>query len=155
MRRFCFCLIACFALSTPLFALQETEPNQYAGEANPFSIPETLTGNFITLEQDPWDYWSFSATGGVQYRFAATPIGSSFLYPLDLALDIEAAGGALLARADAGDAHASETLDWTAPSSGTFYLVVWEATGYKNPGASYSVSASILAPSSVDDWELY
>ncbi|GAB4315732.1 MAG: hypothetical protein Kow0059_07930 [Candidatus Sumerlaeia bacterium] len=142
-------------LAASVQAVTESEPNDARIQANAFTIGDTLQGGLpgsFGGDNPPVDYWSFSATGGQQYSFNATSNGS-FISPLDLALDIEDSGGTVLVSKDDNGANQPENLTWTAPSGGTFYLVVWEATATQNAISTYTVSTGLA--SGVDDWSLY
>lgn len=145
-------------LATAAWALNESEPNEGIPQANPFTIGDTLVGGLpegfgAEGSSPPLDYWSFSATAGIQYTFNGTVVNGG-IQSLDIALDLEN-NSTILASADNGAGNQPETLNWTAPSSGTFYLVVWEATGTINAFARYNVTTSQGAPSNVSDWVLY
>jgi hypothetical protein len=161
MKKLCILLSLVLVLSASAFALDETEPNNTSGSAKAFNIGDSLRGGFPgswgSESGSYWDYWSFTAVSGTQYTFAGTSNGS-FLNTLDLALDLENSGGTVLASADSDSSgtNESETLVWTATGSGTFYLVVWEATANNtNAISSYTISTSQGGPSDVDDWHLY
>lgn len=137
----------------------ETEPNDARAFANgPINFDETLTGGLPGIyggdSSFPQDYWVFTGVAGHQYEFVANPQNSSFVAPLDLALDIEDSGGTVLVSQDDNGDHLSETLNWTCPADGTYYLIVWEATGTSNAIAWYTVNCTDTG-TAVDDWTLY
>lgn len=138
-------------------AQTESEPNDSRGSANPMNaFNTTLTGGLpgsFGNTGNPFfeDFWSFSAVNGISYNFAAT--GGNVVFPMDIGLEIQnSAGGVLVTRDNNGD-NLGENLTWVAPSTGTFYLIVYEATNIANGGASYTVNAT--QTSAVDDWNLY
>lgn len=132
------------AAATAAFAVSEVEPdNNSSGGAVFFTVPDSLTGS---LQSDggsfPVDYFRFTATGGVTYRFISS--GSN----LDPDIDIENSSLNIVS-SNTGPAH--ENFAYTPPSSGTYYVVVY---GAAQPFAGpYTVSVSV--ESSVNDWDLY
>jgi hypothetical protein len=144
MHKVIFLLVVCVCgLSGLAFGLGETETNNDRSEANgPFSFPDTITGNLQNDGGGIVDYFEFSATAGNSYQFYGTITGGAL--GADLGLDIENSSS-ILATADANGDGQPETLNWSAPSSGTFYLVVYEATNTPNGISSYNVSASITS----------
>ena len=154
------CFVAIFLLALGVWANQtESEVNDTRGSADgPISFNETLTGglpgSYMGDSPNPQDYWSFIATAGHSYTFTANPQNcSTMVSPLDLALDIENSSGGIVTQVDAGGDCDSEVLNWSCSSSGTYYLVVWEATGTPQGIAWYTVNCE--ENNSVDDWELY
>ena len=153
IRQFAFCVALCVAAQLAL-GLNEMEINNNQGFANgPFTIPDSLYGNF-TNDGSPTcsDFFSFSATAGTQYQFYGVVVNGSFLAPLDLGLSVWNSTTEL-ANVDVGLGTVNETLVWTAPSAGTYYVESSEATGTPNGIASYRIDVSVL--SSVDNWDLY
>jgi hypothetical protein len=139
-------IIAAMALAatTAAFAVNEgSEPfnNDSSGAIN-FFVPDSLTGG-LQNDGNPSiaiDYFTFSATGGVTYAF--TTSGS-----VDPAVDIEDSTNILVQHNTAGH----ENFTWTAPSSGTFYVVVY---GPPQPiSGPYNVNVSVQ--SGINDWGLY
>jgi hypothetical protein len=133
----------------------ESEPNENMGSADgPINFNETLTGGLPAgyggeTSFPPQDYWTFSATAGYSYTFYAVAQNCSSLLPslaLDLALDIENSSGSIIAFTDIGWDCDSETLNWTCSASGTYYMIVWEATGNTSATAYYTVSCTETAP---------
>ena len=156
-----FCLIVVLLATMCVCADQtESEPNDSSSSADgPINFNETLTGglpgSYGGDSSSPQDWWSFSAVAGRTYTFnaQATNCSSAMLGGLDLALDIENSSGSVVAQEDSGFDCDSETIVWNCSSSGTYYLVVWEATSTPDGISGYTVSCQEDA--SVDDWELY
>lgn len=150
-------ILAVMVMAGSALAINESEPNDARIQANAFTIGDTLTGGLPggfggDSSGDPIvDYWSFSATNGTSYTFFASSNGSG-IAPLDLALDIENSGGTILDSVDDTGNNQSETLTWVAPSTATFYLVVWKATTGQNAISTYNVTTGV---SNVEDWQLY
>lgn len=125
------------------FGATESEPNNDRASADgPISFPETLTGQFFNdggaIQED---YWSFSATAGSTYTFVGslnTNLGGG-----DIALDLENSAGGVLASEDENFGMDAETLEWTATAAGTYYLVVWNASGTPDGIANWSVNCSV------------
>lgn len=137
-------------------ATTESEPNDARAAADAAgSLPATLQGglpgsygNGVTD-----DYWSFSTNAGDQVTVTANPVNASGIAPIDLGFEIQDAGGSQLAIVDDNGDNVSETHTFTA-SGGTYYVVMYEATGTINAIASYSTTIA-ATPSSVEDWDLY
>ena len=143
----------CFTCQSA-WALSESEPNGATFSANgPFSIPDTITGNCQNDGEALQDYYRFSSASGQKWRFVASVVNPSSFAPLDLRIGVANSGNSFLAVADVFGGNVSESLNFTAPSAGTYYLVVDEATAAPNAVASYSVAVSPQA--AVSDWNLY
>ena len=131
------------------FALSELEINGSRLDANgPFGFPDTITGNFTNDSEGIVDYFSFNATGGNTYSFNASVAG----FGSDLAIDIENSIGSIVATKDVNGSNQGESLNYTPSSSGTYYLVIYDAFAAPS-GTSYTVNAS--QTSGVSDWNLY
>jgi len=74
---------------------------------------------------------------------------------LYIGLDIENSVGTILATQSADTPNQTVVLNWTCPSTGTYYLVVWEATHHQNVTAHYEIDCVQGSVSSVEDWSLY
>lgn len=158
-KRFVLVLAMCLLAPSALSDQTESEVNDARTFANgPISFDETLTGGLPGIyggdASSPQDYWSFTGVAGHNYTFVANPQNSSFVAPLDLAMDIENSIGNVLVSRDTYGDHQSETINWTCPADGTYYLVVWEATGTPNAIAWYDVVCTD-AGTPVDDWQMY
>ncbi|HUT24242.1 MAG TPA: hypothetical protein VM492_07880 [Sumerlaeia bacterium] len=132
--------------ATPWADQTESEPNSSRGSANgPINFDEALTGGLpgsYGLDSDPFysDYWSFTGVKDLKYTFTAVPKNVSGLFPLDIDLDIENSSGALVAGSASGGDNQTETLRWTCPANGTYYLVIYEGTQTANGIARYEVT---------------
>jgi hypothetical protein len=124
----------------------ESEPNSSRAEANgPISFDEALIGGLPGSyggDSDPnySDYWSFTAVKDERYTFTARPKNTLPRAPLDIDLDLEDAGGTVVASATSGGANQTETLNWICPADGAYYLVVYEGTATANAIARYEVT---------------
>ena len=154
------CIVAICLLTLGVWANQtESETNDTRGTADgAISFNETLLGglpgSYMGDSSYPQDYWQFSATAGYSYKFTALPQNCSiYVSPLDLALDIEDSVGGFVVSQDTGGDCVQEVLNWVCPSSGTYYLIVWEATSTPQAISWYYVVCE--ESTSVDDWELY
>ena len=160
MRKF-MCLAAILCLVAFAWADQtESKPNDNIGGADgPISFNEVLTGGLPGSygsegTSPPQDYWQFSATAGKTYTFTGVQQNCSIIVGgLDLALTVVNGSDVTQKQQDAGGECDSETLVWTPTSSGTFYLVVWEATGTPSGIDYYKVTCE--ESTSVEDWDLY
>ncbi len=156
-RFFAAAIATATALVSTAFAVTESEPNDVRAFADTVgSFPATLNG---TLANDAGsfgtydDYWSFTATAGSTYDFAAS--GGSFVFPMDIGLIIENGSGTQLTLVDSLGDNAGENLSWQAPSDGTYYLAIYEATATLST-STYTVNITETAgTTSVDDWHLY
>jgi hypothetical protein len=127
----------------------EDGSNNSNGGAVSFNVPDTLTGTLAEDGSGGVDYFKWNATAGVKYQINGT---SSGLPQLNLAIDIENGSANILASANANGPGGSESLQFTAPSTATFYLVAWRADTTAT-GASYSISVGY--PAGVNDWDIY
>jgi len=138
----------------------ESEPNDDRGSANgPITFNESLTGGLPYIyggdSFSPQDYWRFTGIADKTYTFHATDMNCSvYVSPLDLALDIENFDGIIFATKDAGGSCDAEDLSWNCTLTGTYYLIVYEATGTVQAAAWYQVQCQESA-SGVEDWTLY
>lgn len=159
MRKHWFIILAICLVAFGAWADKtESEPNDDRFSADgPITFNETLTGglpgSYGGDSGFPQDYWSFTGIAGNSYTFTATPQNSSFIAPLDLAIDLENSSGSIIASRDVNGDHQPETLNWACTANGTYYLVIYEATGIPNAIAWYTCSCQTL--SSVDEWTLY
>ena len=152
-NRFIVAAALCFACPSA-WALSESEPNGATFSANgPFSIPDTITGNCQNDGEALQHYYSFSSASGQKWRFVATVVNASGFFPLDLRIGVANSGNSFLASVDNFGNNVSESLNFTAPSAGTYYFVVDEARATANSVASYSVAVS--PQTAVTDWNLY
>jgi hypothetical protein len=152
-----FVVGALLLAASTAFAQSESEPNDSRGSSNimnaiPTSITGGLPGSFGNTGNAFFeDFWEFSANSGTQYTFAAS--GGNGVFPMDIGLELQNAGGSVLVNRDLLGDNQGENFSWNAPSAGTYYLVVYEATNTANGGASYTVNVSAVA--AVDDWSIY
>jgi subtilisin-like proprotein convertase family protein len=107
--------------------------------ATPIAVPSTTSGN-IESSLDV-DLFSFAATSGTSYRFETT------LNTLnDSTISLFATDGTTeLAFDDDGGSGLASRVDWTAPSSGTYFVKV---AGFGSAFGTYSLAASINGPGS-------
>jgi hypothetical protein len=134
-----------------VWALDEMEPNDAPVGANSFSIGTSLRGGL----PGSWggdgvipaqDYWQFNAQAGRVYRFQAELQNCSFLSQIDLIMQLKDSGdNNASSPVDSAGYCGTETLEWTAPSSGTYYLVLYS---YETSAlVNYSVSTSDIGTS--------
>ena len=122
-------------------AVPETEPNESAGAATPFTLGAELQGSLSSLTEQDW--WSFSGTAGQTVEFQLEPVGS----PCNGFLRMFAGGGAAANRcAYSHFGGGVGVIVFTLPSTGTYYVRVlcWDASG-TNIGA-YRVLTGVHAP---------
>lgn len=153
-RIFCFAVVL-LATTSGAWALAEMEPNSDRASANgPFTFPQTITGG---AQNDGStylsDFFSFSGTSGITYRFVCSVVNGSTFAPLDPGLALWPSTGPELVIVDAYGDNQGETLQWSCTANGTYYLEVYEATSTPNGIATYSVAATTVT--GVGNWELY
>ncbi len=108
-----------------------------AREATFFRDPD---GNGSGTDAQDLDYYRFSATSGWTYVAETTNLLSS----CDTQLRIQNSAGTTLASNDnraAGDL--SSLITWTAPSTGTFYVQAFQASGDSTPYGSYAITLRV------------
>ena len=136
-------------------AVDEVEPdNDDSSGAVTFTAGvDVLDGDFNSSPASV-DYWSFTASAGSTYHFHAYELGCNTIingaHP-DLAMDLEASGGGVLATSDVsgdctGSFNGAEDITWTAPSTGIYYIVIYEATGSTSLSQSYQVTSTEAMP---------
>ena len=64
---------------------------------------------------------------------------------LYIGLDIENSVGTILKSESASSPNQTVVSNWTCSSTGTYYLVVWEATGYQNTTAYYEITCEMTS----------
>lgn len=102
--------------------VSESENDNFFNRATPFTIGQAPTGN---LGVSDLDYWSFSATAGQTYVFYANSVGSTLHYTMRIFCGADttsrlAYSGNPDSTSESPGAHA--LIVWTAPTSGTYYL---------------------------------
>ena len=109
------------------------------GTATPIAVPSTTAG--ILEAPEDVDVFSFVAASGTSYRFRTT------LNTLDdSTLTLFAPDGTTeLAYDDDGGSGLDSLIDWTAPTSGTYFVQV---AGFGSAYGSYGLVSSITAPGS-------
>ncbi|MBC8042724.1 MAG: M4 family metallopeptidase [Rhizobacter sp.] len=113
----------------------ESEPNESRGAANAISVfPATITGKIGSSTDN--DYFSASVDAGKLLSLGLTvPSGK------DYDLFVYNSSGTIVARSEAG-AGAPESINYTAPSSGTYYVRVFGYSGAFSTTANYTLTAS-------------
>lgn len=133
--------------------LFESEPNDSPSDFfvqvfNPATA--ALRGDFDDCQNIVCeDWWEFNATAGNTYTFLVRTISCSFL--VDVAdpgfYVANSSGTPVSAFVDVFGDCANEGLTWVAPSSGTFYLVIYEATGTPTTGiVDYEAIPNVFTP---------
>jgi hypothetical protein len=110
-----------------------------AATATQIAIPSTTPGN-IEVGSD-LDWFKFNAISGAHYSFE-TSLGSLLDSTLEL---IDKNGVTQLALDDDSGVGLGSRIDWTAPSSGTYFLIV---RGFSGAFGTYTLQASTAAPGS-------
>ena len=157
MKRIFYVAVMCALVFSASSNQTESPPNGSSSYPDgPIAFNEVLTGGLPwSYPSDPvpdLDYWEFSGINGQSYKFTGVP-KNTLVNSLYLGLDIENSVGAIQASAFASTPNQTVVLNWTCTSSGTFYLVVYEATAYQNGTAYYEITCEVF--SGVDDWTLY
>jgi hypothetical protein len=109
----------------------ESEPNDAFGNADPFTIGETLNGAFSTIADI--DFFSFNATQGTTYTFWCDTIPNSLysmrVFCTDQVTRLNLAGD-LLPPAE----NQNGFITWTCPANGTYYLRMFANISGSAPG---------------------
>lgn len=129
------------ALVTDTAEFAETEPNDTADSATPFTLPAGLNGRF--LKPKDRDFWKFDAKKGQRVLFTAQTrsIGS----PSEVMLQLRDAKGTAIASSSPNDAGEGSVTN-TIPADGTYFLVVDELIRRGGPQHAYRVEAALLSP---------
>lgn len=114
-----------------IIGLDASEPNDSRASATLLPIPGRLSERSHYPANDQ-DWFVFQAEIGVSYRFFTDQLsagGDTLLILYD------AAGNELLRSDDAGPGAPWSALDWQAPSSGPYYLMVTDPEGVDTTGS--------------------
>jgi hypothetical protein len=130
---------AAFVTDTPEIA--ETEPNETAETATPFTPPAGLNGRFLKPKER--DFWKFEAKKGQRVLFTAQTrsLGSAS----EVMLQLRDAKGTTIASSAVNDANEGAVTN-TIPADGTYFLVVDELVRRGGPQHAYRVEAELLTP---------
>ncbi len=116
------------------------EPNDSAQAAAPIAIGSPVQANFHGTEDQDW--FRFTVRGGVTYTLQTSNLGTAadtylYLYGTD--------GSTLLASNDDYDGSLASRIDWAAPITGTYYLLVrgWNPN-VSGCGTGYSLSVGYI-----------
>jgi hypothetical protein len=119
--------------------LIEAEPNNIRAEANLLPLPSAVTGCIDSaLDQDRF---AFSADKDLKLHLQIQ--AASLGFPIDPWLKIEDVDGKELVRAD-DNGSPDPKLDWTAPTNGTFYVVVGNVL--HRGGSNFLYHLALLKP---------
>ncbi|HEV2105043.1 MAG TPA: hypothetical protein VGU27_04875, partial [Candidatus Eisenbacteria bacterium] len=108
--------------------VNEVESNDRFASATPFTPGQRLRGGLTRLDLD---YWSFPATQGTTYVFFLNSLTSTLNYTLRVFCGADT----LTRLAFTGDPDSTVSsggtslIEWTAPSTGTYYLRVAQSAG--------------------------
>lgn len=130
--------------------IYETEPNDFRQDSGVLTFIPGIDGLYGDLHgfSANDDYWEFTANAGSQYTFVANAINcSGFTDPMDIGIEIRNASGGVVAYSDFGFSCQNETIVWTPSSSGTYYVVLYEATGTPTFITTYRVDIFVSGPS--------
>jgi hypothetical protein len=124
---------------TPEFA--DTEPNDSAETATPFTLPAGLSGRF--LKPQDRDFWKFDAKKGQRVLFTAQTrsLGSAS----EVMFQLRDAKGTAIASSSPNDPGEGSVTN-TIPADGTYFLVVDELIRRGGPQHAYRVEAELLTP---------
>jgi hypothetical protein len=119
------------------FQVDQYEPDDTRGQANPISVGEVQTHNRHVAHDRDWMY--FEAQGGVTYVIETLNLGpesDTVLYLYD------GARNELASDDDSGGEIWASRLEWTAPEDGTLYIMVegWVQTS-AGPRTRYDLAA--------------
>lgn len=117
----------------------ETEPNDNAENATPFTLPGGLNGRLLRPKDR--DFWKFTAKKGQRVLFTAQTrsIGSASEVMLQLR-DTKGTAIASSTPSDAGEGSVTNTI----PADGTYFLVVDELIRRGGPQHAYRIEAELL-----------
>ena len=113
----------------------EYEPDDTLSEASPIESDGTRQQHTFNTSNDV-DYVSFAAEAGVEYTIETGNLGAgcdTIIYLYD------EAGVELDYDDDASDQTFASSIVWTAPSSGTYYVMIRDFGGRAGPAISYEV----------------
>lgn len=124
------------AFASTIHEVMEREPNETNANATKVSLFEGINGRFDKAGDR--DCYQFTARKGqrIDFRAATRSVGS----PCDVMLELQAAGGARLARSNPSAADEGMVTHRFA-SDGAYRLMVEEATGAFGPNCVYHISA--------------
>ncbi|MBN1902925.1 hypothetical protein JW926_16500, partial [Candidatus Sumerlaeota bacterium] len=154
MKQFFYVVLMSVLVFSATANQTESPPNGSSFDPDgPIAFNEVLTGGLPGgWPSDPtpdWDYWQFSGVSGQTYKFTGVP-KNTLVESLYIGMDIENSSAVLQATKSADTPNQTVVLEWTCTVSGTYYLIVWEATLYQNGTAYYEITCEQY--SSVDDW---
>lgn len=120
------------------FTPDSYEPDDTYTQANPITTDGTpQTHNFHDAYDFDWVY--FSAVSGVQYTLETSNLGSNCDTVMSL---YDTDGITLLAYDDDGGVGLASRIVWTAPASGTYYIMIYNYGGGYGEGTEYDLSVS-------------
>ncbi len=127
------------ALVTETPEVAETEPNETAETATPFSLPAGLNGRFLKPKER--DFWKFEAKKGQRVLFTAQTrsLGSAS----EVMLQLRDAKGTAIASSAVNDANEGAVTN-TIPADGSYLLVVDELIRRGGPQHAYRIEAEWL-----------
>lgn len=137
------------ALVSDTAEFADTEPNDSAETATPFTLPGGLNGRF--LKPKDRDFWKFEAKKGQRVLFTAQTrsLGSAS----EVMLQLRDAKGTAIANSSPNDPGEGSVTN-TIPADGTYFLVVDELIRRGGPQHAYRVEAEVLVPGFTLDTEV-
>ncbi len=120
----------------------EIEPNSHLTNAQPAALPISVRGSISPAGDEDRFVFEANKDDYIDASVAAAALGS----PLDAWLRIEETGGKELARSDDANGSSDPQVEWKAPASGKFVVVVGSLAW--NPGltAFYQLSVRRVLP---------
>lgn len=119
----------------------ESEPNDQLAQAAAIAIPGAATGTIST--PGDIDRYRFEASKGDALAFQVN--SASLGFPMDAWLRLEDKSGKELARTDDG-ANADPAIEWTAPETGSYQVVVGNLLHRGNSDCLYRLSLDRRVP---------
>lgn len=137
------------ALVTDTTEFADTEPNDSAETATPFTLPGGLNGRF--LKPKDRDFWKFEARKGQRVLFTAQTrsLGSAS----EVMLQLRDAKGTAIASSSPNDPGEGSVTN-TIPADGSYFLVVDELIRRGGPQHAYRIEAALLTPGFTLDTEV-
>lgn len=127
--------------SLPIPEVKETEPNDTAAQATPFTPPGALNGRFAAPRDRDW--FSFTAQQGQRLLFTSETRRAGS--PAELFIRLESATGALLAESDASSTN-DVALDVTFKQDGPVRLAVEDLLRRGGPEFAYRLRVEPFTP---------
>ncbi|HMC28080.1 MAG TPA: PPC domain-containing protein [Verrucomicrobiae bacterium] len=118
----------------------EREPNNSNADAQPLHWPGTIDGRIDPAGDEDRFRLSVKKNEKIEFRLRSASLG----LPLDAFLRIDDSNGKQVARDDDSGEASDPLLNWTAPSNGTYIVVI--ADLFRRGGRDYGYALEMRAP---------